>query len=68
MGSVAGWAAIILGGLAAVIGLYAAFGIDIRDNQDMFIQDLHAQGRWTAAAAVCAGLAVVAQALEKLLG
>jgi hypothetical protein len=64
----ASWAAIGFAGISAVLGMYAAFFIPVRDNMDAFIGDLQKQARWTALAATAAGLSVLAQALDKWLG
>jgi hypothetical protein len=67
MNEVASWAAIVAAGVSAVFGLYAAFGIEVRDNQDVFIADLRKQSLWASLAASAAGISVLAQALEKWL-
>jgi hypothetical protein len=62
---IAAWLAIGLAGASALLGLYAAFGVTVRDNQDKFIADLRKQSRWASLAAAAAGLSVLAQAVEK---
>jgi hypothetical protein len=52
---------------SAVIGIYAALGIDVRDNMDAFISDLRRQSQWAAWAAAAAGVSVLAQAIEKFI-
>jgi hypothetical protein len=59
--------AIVSAGLAAVLGLYAAVGIEVRDNIDAFIGDLQRQSHWAALAAAAAGISVLAQAADKWL-
>jgi hypothetical protein len=61
------WLAIGAAGLSALFGLYAAFGIDVRDNIDAFIGDLQKQSYWAALAAASAGVSVLAQAIDKSL-
>jgi hypothetical protein len=60
--------AIIAACLSAGFGLYAALGIDIRDNMDAFISDLKRQSFWASWAAAAAGVSVAAQVAEKFLG
>jgi hypothetical protein len=67
MKELASWLAIVAALASAGIGLYAATGIDVRDNMDAFISDLQKQSRWAAWAAALAGISVLAQALEKFL-
>jgi hypothetical protein len=67
MANALSWISIVGGILAAGIGGYAAFGIDIRDNLDSFIQDLQRQSQFASWAALAAGISAVAQALEKFL-
>jgi hypothetical protein len=67
MKEISSWAAIAAAGISAVLGLYAAFGIEVRDNIDAFIGDLQRQSRWASFAAAAAGISVLAQALEKWL-
>ena len=50
--------------VSAAVGLYAALGIDVRDNMDAFISDLRKQSQWAASAA---RISVLAQAIEKVL-
>jgi hypothetical protein len=64
---VASWVAIGAAGLSAAFGLYAAFGIEVRDNIDAFIGDLQKQSHWAAYAAATAGVSVLAQAIDKWL-
>jgi hypothetical protein len=47
--------------------LYAAVGIEVRDNIDAFIGDLQRQSHWAALAAAAAGISVLAQAADKWL-
>jgi hypothetical protein len=61
------WLAIGAALVSATLGMYAALGIEVRDNQDKFISDLQKQSRWTAWAASAAGISVLAQAIEKAL-
>ncbi|MCU1340287.1 MAG: hypothetical protein JWO19_5868 [Bryobacterales bacterium] len=67
MKEIATWLAIIAAGMSAILGLYAAFGIEVRDNIDAFIPDLQRQSHWASLAAAAAGVSVVAQAIGKLL-
>jgi hypothetical protein len=64
--SVLDWLAIALSAAATVCGLKAAT-VKVRDSIDDFIGDLRRQGRWAAAAAVGAALAVVAQVVSKII-
>jgi hypothetical protein len=61
------WLAIGAALVSAAVGLYAALGIDVRDNMDAFICDLRKQSQWAAWAASAAGISVLAQAIEKVL-
>jgi hypothetical protein len=61
------WLAIGAALVSAAVGLYAALGIDVRDNMDAFISDLRKQSQWAAWAASAAGISVLAQAIEKVL-
>jgi hypothetical protein len=62
------WLAVIAALASAGIGLFAALGVDVRDNQDEFISDLRRQSHWAAWAAAMAGVSVLAQAIaEKVL-
>ena len=45
---IASWVALISAGLSALLGLYAAVGIDVRDNIDAFIGDIQRQSHWAA--------------------
>lgn len=60
------WLAIIAAGASAMLGLYAAFGIEVRDNMDAFISDLRRQSHWASLAAAAAGVSVLAQAIGML--
>jgi uncharacterized membrane protein len=60
------WVAILAAAASAGFGLYAALGVDVRDNLDAFISDLQRQSRWAAWAAAFAGVSVLAQSLERL--
>ncbi len=64
---IASWVALISAGLSALLGLYAAVGIDVRDNIDAFIGDIQRQSHWAAWAAATAGISVLAQAADKWL-
>jgi hypothetical protein len=64
---IAGWVAILSAFVSAGLGLWAAVGIDVRDNMDAFIGDLQRQSHWAAWAAAAAGVSVLAQAADKWL-
>jgi len=66
MKSALSWLAIIAAFASAAIGLYAAVGIDVRDNLDVFISDIQKQSNWAGWAAAAAGVSVVAQVIEKI--
>jgi hypothetical protein len=55
---------ILLSGIAAVLGIRAAT-IDVRNNIDEFIGDLHRQGRWASYAAIAAACATALQAVQQ---
>jgi hypothetical protein len=59
-------AAVIAGVVGAVLGLYAAT-IDVRDNIDAFMSDIHRQSEWAAWAAVAGCVAAVLSAIERLI-
>jgi hypothetical protein len=67
MREIASWGSILAAAISAGCGLYAAFGIPIRDDIDFFINDLAWQSRWASAAAAAAGLSVLGQAFDKWL-
>lgn len=67
MKEIASWVALAAALASACMGLYAAIGVSVRDNVDVFISDLQKQSRWAAWAAASAGISVLAQALEKFL-
>ena len=67
MKEVLSWLAIGAALASAAIGLYAAMGIDVRDNMDAFISDLRRQSQWAAWAAASAGVSVLAQVIEKMI-
>jgi hypothetical protein len=55
--------ALVVSGLAAILGVRAAT-IVVRNNVDEFINDLQRQGRWASAAAVAAAIATALQAAQ----
>jgi len=67
MSDFAGWAAIIWALFAAGFGIYGAFFVEVRNNQDLFIQDLQKQSRVASLAAALAALSALAQVAERLL-
>lgn len=60
------WAPLLLGGGAAIFGLKAA-NVTVRDNLDVFIQDIALQSRYAVAAGVLAMLSAATQLLDKSL-
>ena len=60
------WASIVLAGVAAVLAIKTAT-ISVRNNVDVFIDDISRQGRWATWTALASAAAVAAQAMEKLL-
>jgi hypothetical protein len=56
-------AVIIIGLVAVACGLRAAT-IEVRDNMDAFISDLHRQGWWASMAAIAAAVAAMLQAVQ----
>jgi hypothetical protein len=66
MKAIASWTAILTAAISAGLGLYAALGVEVRDNIDAFIGDLQRQSYWASLAAAAAGISVLAQALDKL--
>jgi hypothetical protein len=65
MKEIASSVAIAAAGLAALFGLYAAFGIGV--SEDAVIADLQGQLFWASLAAAAAGISVLAQAIDKWL-
>lgn len=57
-------AALIVSGVAALLGVRAAT-IVVRDNIDEFMNDLQRQGRWASYAAVAAAVATALQAAHQ---
>jgi hypothetical protein len=57
-------AALLLSGVAALLGIRAAT-MKVRDNQDAFIADLQRQGRWASYAAIAATAGRVAEWLRQ---
>lgn len=59
-------ASIVAGVMAGALAIAAA-RIEIRDNLDMFMSDIHRQGTWASYAALSAAIAAVLQALHYFL-
>lgn len=59
--------ALVAAVVSAFIGLYAALGIEVRDNMDAFISDLQKQSKWASWAAASAGISAVAQVVERFI-
>jgi hypothetical protein len=61
-----GWAPVALGALAAIFGFMAA-RVTVRDNINVFIQDIARQSRYATWAGLAAMLAAAAQMLDRAL-
>ena len=63
----ASWGAVVSAAFSALIGLYGAVFVRVRDNIDVMMQDVAAQSRFAIATALLAALSVLLQGLERLL-
>lgn len=64
--SIVSWLPLLLGAVAAMYGFMAA-RVTVRDNIDVFIQDIARQSRYATRAGLAAMLAAAVQLLDKSL-